>query len=204
MVDEPGIFQTIHTLRSVRSFKTDEVEREKLDQILEAATKAPSGGNFQPWHFIVVRDPKVKARIKEPILEAWRRVMKSPYWQRIPPASRPVYDEATSLVENTEKVPVLLFACIDLTKVSTTDESKYASIYPAAQNLMLAAHALGLGTCLTTHGSAPTRGEKEVKQILGVPESVKVACMIYLGYPSKKLGPPSRLPAKERAHYDRW
>jgi hypothetical protein len=80
---------------------------------------------------------------------------------------RDVYDEATEMLRNTEKVPVIVYCCVDLNRVGKSEEVRYASIYPAVQNLMLAAHALGLATCLTVHGSTPTRGEPEVKKILG-------------------------------------
>ena len=69
---------------------------------------------------------------------------------------------------------------------------------------MLAAHALGLGTCLTVHGSTSTRGEPEVKKILGVPDHVKIACLVYMGYPTRKHGPPKRKPVENYVHYDAW
>jgi nitroreductase len=69
---------------------------------------------------------------------------------------------------------------------------------------MLAAHALGLATCLTAHGSTPARGEKEVKKILGVPDQVKIACLVYLGYPAVRFGPPKRRPLEKFTHYDHW
>ena len=115
-----------------------------------------------------------------------------------------VYDEATEMLRNTEKVPVIVFCCIDLNRSSKSEEVRYASIFPAVQNLMLAAHAMGLGTCLTAHGSTSTRGEPEVKKILGIPDHVKITCLVYIGYPAVKLGPPRRKPVEKVTHYDRW
>ncbi len=115
-----------------------------------------------------------------------------------------VYDEATEMLRNTEKVPVIVYCCLDLNRASKSEEVQYASILPAVQNLMLAAHALGLGTCLTVHGSTSTRGEPEVKKILGVPDHVKIACLVYLGYPSRKHGRPKRKPIDKFVHYDGW
>lgn len=80
---------------------------------------------------------------------------------------REVYDEATEMLRNTEKVPVIIYCCLDLNKIGSGEEISYASIFPAVQNLTLAAHSLGLGTCLTIHGSTPKCGEPEVKKILG-------------------------------------
>jgi len=85
-------------------------------------------------------------------------------------------------LRNSEKVPALVYCCLDLNRIGRGEEVRYASIYPAVQNLMLAAHAFGLGTCLTIHGSKPTRGEPEVKKILGIPENIKIACLVYMGY----------------------
>lgn len=198
------VLEAIHTLRAVRHFKPNAVEDEKIRTILDAAIRAPSGGNTQPWEFVVVTDPQLKQGIKQPIAEAWRALMKSPRIQALPPKVKAIYEEATELVEATEKVPALILACIDLNRASRSEEARYASIYPAVQNLMLAAHELGLGTCLTTHGSTPTRGEDEVKRVLGIPRDVKVACVIYLGYPARKLTPPKRRPIREVTHYNKW
>src|SRR5438309_11602638 len=115
-----------------------------------------------------------------------------------------VYDEATEMLRNTEKVPVIIYCCVDLNRVGKSEEVKYASIYPAVQNLMLAAHALGFATCLTVHGSTPTRGEPEVKKIIGIPDHVKIACLVYLGYPAVQLSSPKRKSIEKFVHYDRW
>ncbi len=176
----------INSLRSVRKFKPDPIPEDKLGIILKSASKAASGSNTQPWEFVVVRDTKLKTRLKEPMLRTWL--------ERLAGASgmstqmRDVYDEATEMLRNTEKVPVIVYCCVDLNRVGKSEEVRYASIYPAVQNLMLAAHSLGLATCLTVHGSTPTRGELEVKKILGIQEHAKIACLVYLGYPAVRLG----------------
>src|SRR5438309_12018476 len=115
-----------------------------------------------------------------------------------------VYDEATEMLPNTEKVPVIIYCCVDLNHVGKSEEVRYASVYPAVQNLMLAAHAIGLATCLTVHGSTLTRGEPEVKKILGIPEHVKITCLIYLGHPAIRLGLPRRKPVENFVHNNRW
>src|SRR6267143_2929289 len=198
---EMTVLEGINTLRSVRKFRMDPVPDEVLKKILEAASKAASGSNTQPWEFVVVRDPKQKAQLKDPMLRTWlQRLSNSGMSDRM----RVVYDEATEMLRNTEKVSVIVYCCVDLNRVGKSEEVRYASIYPAVQNLMLAAHALGLATCLTVHGSTPTRGESEVKGILRIPEHVKVACLVYLGYPAIKLGRPKRKPIEKFVHYDRW
>jgi nitroreductase len=202
MSSEISLMDGINSLRSVRKFKPDPVPEDKLKIVLESASKAASGSNTQPWEFVVVRDAKVKARLKEPMLRTWLERLAG--GSGMSPRIREVYDEATEMLRNTEIAPVIVYCCVDLNRVGKSEEVKYASIYPAVQNLMLAAHALGLATCLTVHGSTPTRGEPEVKKILGVPEHIKIACLVYLGYPAIRLGRPKRKPIEKFTHYDHW
>ncbi len=143
----------------------------------------------------------MKAQLTKPMLETWmKRISGAGISRRM----KEVYDEATEMLRNTEKVPMIIYCCFDLDRVSRSEEVRYASILPAVQNLMLAAHAFGLGTCLTVHGSTSTRGEPEVKKILGVPDHVKIACLVYLGYPARNHGPPKRKPIQNYLHYDKW
>jgi nitroreductase len=202
MPEEMSILQGINSLRSIRKFKPDLVPDDVIRKILKAASKAASGSNTQPWEFIVVRDPKTKARLTEPMLSTWlQRLSSGP---GMTGRLKDVYDEATEMLRDIDKVPAIIYCCLNLERVSRSEEVRYASIYPAVQNLMLAAHALGLGTCLTVHGSTATRGEPEVKKILGVPDHVKIACLVYVGYPVVRLGRPKRRPIENLTHYDRW
>jgi nitroreductase len=202
MPSEMSLLDGINSLRSVRKFKPDPIPEDKLRIILKSASKAASGSNTQPWEFVVVRDPNLKARLKEPMLRTWLERLAGASGMSI--RMRDVYDEATEMLRNTQKIPVIIFCCVDLNRVGKSEEVRYASIYPAVQNLMLAAHSLGLATCLTVHGSTPTRGEPEVKKILGIPEHVKITCLIYLGRPAVRLGPPRRKPIEKFVHYDHW
>jgi nitroreductase len=202
MPSEMSLLDGIDSLRSVRKFKPDPIPEDKLRIILRSASKAASGSNTQPWEFIVVRDPNLKARLKEPMLRTWLERLAGA--SRMSTRMRDVYDEATEMLRNTEKIPVIIYCCVDLNRVGKSEEVRYASIYPAVQNLMLAAHSLGLATCLTVHGSTSTRGEPEVKKILGIPEHVKITCLIYLGRPAVRLGPPRRKPIEKFVHYDHW
>ncbi len=201
MSSEMKLLDGINTLRSIRKFKPDPIPKKILTTILEAATKAASGSNTQPWEFIVVQDPKVKAQLTKPMLETWMKRLAA---TGMSPRMRQVYDDATEMLRNTEKVPAIIYCCFDRDKSSKSEEVQYASILPAVQNLMLAAHAFGLGTCLTVHGSTSTRGEPEVKKILRTPDNIKIACLVYLGYPIRKYGPPRRIPVGTHTHYDAW
>ena len=197
-----SLLDGINSLRSVRKFKSDSIPEDKLRIILKCASRAASGSNTQPWEFVVVREANLKTRLKEPMLRTWLERLAGGAGTSA--RMRDVYDEATEMLRNTEKIPVIIYCCVDLNRVSKSEEVKYASIYPAVQNLMLAAHGLGLATCLTVHGSTPTRGESDVKKILGIPDYVKVACLVYLGFPAVRLGRPKRKPIEGFVHYDRW
>ena len=204
---EPGdsnpTIRTMETMRAIRDFKQDRVEDAKLREIFEAAVMAPSSSNSQPWEFVVVRDPEKKAAVGAIISEKWHKLM-DPNMESLPPDRRRLYEEVARLADNTAKVPVLVLACIDLNRASKSEEARYASIYPAVQNLMLAAWSLGLGTCLTTHGCSPEHGENEVKEILSIPEHIKVAALVYLGYPEGALSPPKRRALGAFVHNEGW
>jgi nitroreductase len=202
MPREMTVLEGINSLRSVRKFKPDWVPEDKIQLILKCASKAASGSNTQPWDFVIVRDAETKARLKEPMLRTWLSRLAGS--SGMSPRMRDVYDDATEMLRNTEKVPAIIYCCIDLNRVGAGEEVRYASIYPAVQNLMLAAHSLGLATCLTIHGSTQNRGEPEVEKILGIPDHVKIACLVYIGYPSVRLGHPKRRPIAKFIHNDKW
>src|SRR5207247_998454 len=123
----------------------DSVADYVMRSILKAATRAASGSNTQPWEFVVVRDAKVKARLTEPMLRAWlERLGSGP---RMTGRMKEVYDDATEMLRNTEKVPAIIYCCIDLNRASKSEEVRYDSIHQADQNLLLASHAIRLARC---------------------------------------------------------
>ncbi len=198
-MSEPGLFETIYAQRAIRRFKPDPVPRDAIERIVEAATHAPSGGNRQPWAFVVVTDPAKKQRIAEWYHEGWVAMYASD-------PSRPrnaVYRSAEYLAEHMAGTPVLIFPCIAAGGGRRPSFQTGSSIYPAAQNLMLAAAALGIGTVITTFHM---RREGEVKALLGIPDDYATACMIAMGYPAKgeRFGGARRKPASEVTHYESW
>ncbi len=206
MAEKPGInptLQTIETMRSIRDFKPDAVEEDKVRTVIEAAVMAPSSGNSQPWEFVVVREEGKKRLVGNVVSGRWHAMMDS-YIETLPQETRRVYESATRLVDRTPAVPVLILACLDLERASRSEEARYASIYPAVQNLMLAAWSLGLGSCITTHACSVPRGEAEVKEILGIPKRIKIAALVYLGYPARAHRPPNRVGVERVVHYDAW
>ena len=200
------VFEAMSTQRAMRRLKSDPVPDAVVRQILELAICAPSGGNRQGWSFVVVRDGARRARLGALYREAWGELMKAPYYaaaaQAPPdsPAGR-MLASARHLSEHLGEAPVLVLACIALDPGAKATMTTGASIYPAVQNLMLAARALGVGSCLTT---IHKYRDAQVKELLGIPADVETAALVPLGYPLGKFGRPPRRPLAEVVHWDGW
>ena len=199
-------FDVVTTQRAMRRLKPDPIPEPVLRQIMDAAVCAPSGGNRQGWRFVVVRDPAKRARLGELYREGWRELSKLPYYAGVakePPGSpaRKMLDSAAHLAEHMGEAPVIVVACIHLDPGTKPTVTTGASIYPAVQNLMLAARALGIGSCLTT---IHRYRDAQVKELLDVPPDVETVALIPLGYPLGKFGRPPRLPVSEVTFSDTW
>ena len=206
MPDEIGLFEAIYSQRAIRRLKPDPVSDELVDKLIEAATKAPSGGNTQPWAFVVVRDAGAKRAIGEWYLDAWNRTYGAiPQDQRgnLPANLTRVYGAAEHLANHLAEVPVFIIACIKGAARAGRGHMAgfYGSIYPAVQNVLLAARGLGLGASLTTLHKLH---EDEVKELLGIPDDVETVALIPVGHPIGRYGPTTRAPVAEVTHYERW
>lgn len=195
------VFEAIYTTRAMRRLKPDPVPEELIWKVLDAAIRAPSGGNRQPWNFIVIRDPEKKRRIAQWYLDSWNKSY-GPLREAAlaSPATAKTFASADYLANHLAEVPVLIIATVNLSAVAPVSPPG-ASIYPAVQNLMLAARALGLGTALTTLHRAH---EPEVKELLGIPEGVETMCLIPLGWPRGKFGQGQRIPVEKVTYWDHW
>jgi nitroreductase len=204
--EDMQLFEAMSTQRSMRRLKPDPVPDSVIRQILDLAICAPSGGNRQGWSFVIVRDAAKRARLGELYRESWGELMKVPYYaaasQEPPgsPAGR-MLASARHLAEHLGEAPVLVLACIALDPGGRPSVTTGASIYPAVQNLMLAARALGIGSCLTT---IHKYRDAQVKELLGIPADVETAALVPLGYPLGKFGRPPRRPVTEVAHWEGW
>jgi nitroreductase len=190
-------FDVVLTQRAARSFRPDDVDDALVTKILTAATHAPSAENSQPFVFIVVREAGLRAAIGAITARIWEGGAKDLEAERLSPAMwREVDEGATGGVAG---APVLIVICGDtrLTFAAAMD----ASIFPAVQNLLLAAHALGLGSTLTT---LPVLGGGELAELLSLPSEVVPVAVVPIGHLSKPLGPPRRLPVSQKAHLDRY
>lgn len=191
-----NLFHAIHTQKAMRRLAPDPVADELVWQILDAAICAPNGSNKQPWNFIVVRDPEIKRELQVLYAKGAATVTRPGGENPDPRLLR----SGAHLLEHLAEAPVLIVATVRLADVASVTPPG-ACIYPALQNLMLAARALGLGTTLTT---AHRGCEAEVKKLLGVPEDVETMALVPVGWPRGRFGPPPRRPAEEVTFWDRW
>jgi len=198
------LFEIMQTTRSMRRLKPDPVPAALIRKVLEAGTSAPSGGNMQRWRFLVVRDPEIKKTIGAYYKRAWDEVV-SPRYRAGEPApgtsgerfSR-MLDAAQYLADHIHEAPVWIIPCMQGANPIRTAGS---SIYPAVQNMLLAARALGLGATLTT---LYLNFEREVEAALGLPSDVHSYALIPIGYPMGRFGPVRRAPLTEVVFENRW
>ena len=177
----------VATQRAVRHFDGRPVDDDVIAQVLKAATRAPSARNIQPWRFIVVRETATKAALGTIFDELGQQLYGAGAPERTPWA----------------EVPVLVAVCAE--NVFGSSESGAAamgaSVLPAVQNLLLAAHALGLGTVLTTRWKAREAG---VRPLLGLPENVSVHAIVPMGWPAAPSGRNRRKPVKDVTYRERF
>lgn len=201
--------------RAVRKLRPDPIPEDVLRRIFEAAIWAPNGGNRQPWRMIAVRDAAPKMRMQELYAGHWAayaaNAAKS--FARLPEAERAKHertiDAGNYLAAHMGEAPVLVVVCFNPALLAVTDSGQDrvsvvggGSIYPAVENLLLAARAEGLGCVLTTLLCAE---EPEIKKLLHIPAEWGTAAMIPLGYPvGQGHGPLSRKPVSELFFNGRW
>jgi len=173
------------------------VDDELIERCLLAATHAPSAENLQPWVFVVVRDAGMRAGIGELTTRAWREGGRKHSVGRL---SESLLREVDLGAEGgIQSAPVVIVACGD--SGIGLEATLPSSVFPAIQNLLLSANALGLGSAMTT---LATRFADELRDLLGVPPPVRPMAVVPIGWPRRPLGPPRRLPLAERVHRDRY
>jgi nitroreductase len=200
------LFEIIRTTRAMRRLKPDPVPDALINRILEAGQCAPSGGNAQHWRFLVVKDPAIKQAVQVWYQRAFDEIMGPHYRSSAPPPGMDVerYRRQAAavqyLTEHFHEAPVWIVACIEH---GTQPAHRWsgASIYPAVQNMLLAARALGLGATLTMRHLLY---EKESEAALGLPPGVHSYAIIPIGYPLGKFGPVRRGPLASVVYKDRW
>ena len=197
MSEEIGLFEAIYSQRALRYLKPDPVPDDLIREVIAAGVRAPNGGNSQQWGFVVIKDDATK-RI---IAEHYPATARPSHGEPATASERRTAESADYLAQHAMDVPAWILA---VTRHPGTDIHHGASIYPAVQNMLLVARALGLGSVLTTR---VRRGfEPQIREAVGLPDDWVTAAMIPLGWPQEGhgYGPTTRRPASEVTHWDVW
>lgn len=208
IADDIGLLEGIATTRAIRRYLPEPIPEEHLRDILFAATRAPSGSNRQPFRFMVFADSEKSRDVKSLIAQGAQQL-----WSNKRTADG--YEEGSGVeddspkarmartmqhyVDNFSTVPVLVLACLERYRAPAPTEG--ASVYPACQNILLAARALGYGGVLTGFQSYV---EQDLRKMLEIPESVFLAATLTLGKPMGNHGPVRRVPMNELVYGDTW
>ncbi len=209
MTENTDLFHILYTCRSMRRLKPDPVPEELIYKVIEAGTQAPSGGGVQAWRFVVVTELELKQKLAAIYLRGWRIAEKQ--YLEAGAALDKNMRAASYLAEHLGEAPVLLIAClrarkIHLQRLAGSNAINFArimggSIYPAAQNILLACRALGLGATLT---SVTSQYDEEVRPILGLPDFLSTYALIPIGYPMGKFGPVTRVPVEQVTWHNQY
>lgn len=197
--------EAMETQRAIRRLKPDPVDDALVLRLIELALKAPTGSNAQNWEFVVVKDPTVKARLARLNRLAWQLYTRIPrrLIRRAPHRER-ILDAVRWQADHFEEIPVIVVACLRgfrLPFPHVIAASYFGSIYPAVQNLLLAARAANLGAALIT---VPLWNLFSMRRILGLPRGVTPCAVIPLGWPQGRYGPTTRKPVHEVVSFDRF
>ena len=206
MTQGTDLFEILHTTRAMRRLKPDPVPDELIRKILEAGVAAASGGNRQMWRFLVVKDSAIKEKVQHYYKRAYDEIVGPSYSTSSPPPGsspgryRRQHESVAYLTEHFHEAPVWIVACLDERELTPSPASG-GSIYPAVQNMLLAARALGLGSTLT---SRHLQHQAEVEAILGLPPGFHSYAILPIGYPLGNFGPVGRGPLADVVYQDRW
>ena len=209
------LYEAMSTLRAVRRLKPDPIPEDVLQRVLTAATWAPTGGNHQSWRIVAVTDPAMKEGLEDLYRPHWEGYIPGyeEHMKHMPAAeaesSRKALASGTYLATHLHEVPVICVFCFNLNHITVTDADQPrtsvvggGSIYPAVQNLLLAARSEGLGCVLTT---LLCMEEPAVKSLLNIPEDWHTAAHVPLGYPVLGgHGPISRKPIDRMVHFNQF
>jgi nitroreductase len=209
-VHEVSLLEGIATTRAIRRFRPDPIPDDDLASILWHATRAPTGSNRQPTRFVVLRDGpgarEAKALLGEAFRSGWNEKRSADGYEAgsggdpMSPKSR-MAAAMQQFVDRFEEIPVVVLACLQLGHYRADQLSSGGSVYPACQNLLLAARAHGYGGVMTMWHYYV---EPQLRTVLAIPDDVAIAATIAIGRPQGGHGPVRRRPLDQVVYDDRW
>ena len=208
MVHYMDSFEAMGSAMSMRWLSSEPVSEEHIERLVWAATRASNPGNSQLWDFVVVRDASTRAQLAGLISEGHRsrpprpalEVQSGPQDSGVTLAMQSGVDH---LMDSLADVPIMVFICGTnaFPPDAPNEEMMLSAVHGAAQNLMVAARAMGLGAAYTTFHR---RSEPAIKELLGIPDHVTMCVTIPVGWPTRQFVELKRRPVKEVMHYDHW
>lgn len=198
------LYEALYTTRAMRRTTPEPIPEDAVKRMLDAAIRAPSGGNTQNWRFMTITDPEVRAELGDIYRAAFKILGETIYKGARERAEEENDEQALAvmrssqwLADNFEQVPLWVM-------VFHRNDPSGSSIYPAVWNMMLAARGLGIGTCMTT--ILGFLKAEETFAALGVPtdKGWQLAASVSAGYPTGRWGLAKRAPVEEVVYAERW
>ena len=197
--------EAMRTQRSIRRVTKEPIDDQLLLDIIELGTHSPNTRNAQTWEFMIIKDPAVKKQLAEQNYFLYKRIKKGEAKRaKHDPSHQKINDALDWAAENFEHYPAMIIACYRGGRFGwplLMIASHFASIFPAVQNIMLAARSVGLGANLAT---MPLWNNRKCRKILGLPSALTPAALITLGWPQGGYGPISRKPVAEVVSLDNY
>jgi F420 biosynthesis protein FbiB-like protein len=191
--------------RSIREYTSRKVSERILETILEAATWAPSAHNAQPWRFIVVKDSALKLKLAKTMANRWKKDL-----AKNGVSEKDLENLVKASVERFTKAPIVIVPCLTMAEMHHYPDKRrqkieflmgVQSVAAAIENMLLAAHAMGLGACWFC---APLFCPETVRKVLKIPPNFEPQALITLGYPASRQEPPPRKLLREIVHLNGW
>ena len=203
------IWEAMFTQRAIRYWQDKPVPRELLEKIIQAASKAPSGSNLQPWVFVVVDSEEQRNAVGGALKEVYDGAV--PLQATIADgiktgdkSQRLMLKGAQAFFTQLATAPAIVIPCLYKLSSPTPDPGSLgagSSIYMAVQNLMLAARSLGLGTVMTT---AHALIDAPLREALNIPDNAYPVALVPVGYPDANFGPTARKDVNEILRWNSW
>jgi F420 biosynthesis protein FbiB-like protein len=199
----PDLFEAIMQRRSIRKYQDRPVPKKVIEEVLVAASWAPSAHNAQPWRFVILEDQAVKREFSEAMAQAWAADLSRD-------GVKVDGEKFKARVERFAIAPALILVCItmegmakqpDLERLGVERDSAVASLGAGLENLLLAAYAAGLGACWFC---APAFCKDEVRKTLSIPVDVEPQALVLMGYPAELPQAPLRKTLDEIAFKNHW
>ncbi len=196
------VMEAMNTCTAMRYFQQKAVPEDIIRQLIFAATRASNPGNSQAWQFLVIDDPAIKTALGEKILAGM-----ATFFDNRPPGRDGVEERmflgAEHLAQTYAQVPawIVCLAHNAYPPHAPEEHFMHSAIYPAAQNLIVAARSLGLGACFTTF---PGLAEPEIRRLCQVPDELHMFVHVAVGYPDRAFRPVQRRPIDEVLAWNRF